>query len=90
MNDDTTTDVRVDDPATDESVAAEDAEFAARLQTPRLRRGTAAAAPALAAAMLAVGEVIEPDKTEATVQVQAGEPHDDEIPLDFGDLPPLD
>ncbi len=73
--------------------SADDAELAAfeeRLETPRLKRGTAAAAPALAAAMLAVGEVIEPDKTEAVVEMRSSEPVDPELALDFGELPPLD
>lgn len=49
------------------------------------------ASTVLGAAMIAVGEILEPEK--ATVEmVQAGndEPGDDPFELDFGHLPPLD
>ena len=75
-----------DQPTDDPELAA----FEERLETPRLKRGTAAAAPALAAAMLAVGEVIEPDKTEAVGEMQSSDPVDPDLALDFGALPPLD
>lgn len=54
------------------------------------RRVRPGAAPMLAAAMLAVGEIIEPEKTEVEIAVEAGEPLDDGIKMTFGDLPPLD
>lgn len=44
----------------------------------------------LAAAMLAVGEIIEPDKTHVAVVMASDAPgEDDGIGLDFGDLDPL-
>ena len=53
------------------------------------RRG--GASPALAAAMLAVGEIIEPEKTRAEIVQTDDRPVDDEddLDLDFGDLPPV-
>ncbi|MCP3938086.1 MAG: hypothetical protein GY708_22290 [Actinomycetia bacterium] len=45
----------------------------------------------LAAAMLAVGEIVEPEKTHVEIVGElAGEPHEDELDLKFGALPPLD
>lgn len=46
----------------------------------------------LAAAMLAVGEIIEPEKTTVEIAQADDDRHDDDldgIRLDFGDLPPL-
>ncbi|KAA0233925.1 MAG: hypothetical protein JJLCMIEE_01084 [Acidimicrobiales bacterium] len=44
----------------------------------------------LAAAMLAVGEIIEPDKTQVQVVMPSDAPgEDDGFDLDFGDLDPL-
>jgi hypothetical protein len=53
------------------------------------RRG--GASPALAAAMLAVGEIIEPEKTRAEIVQTDDRPEDDGdgLDLDFGDLPPV-
>lgn len=60
------------------------------LPTPRAPT-TGGSGSVLAAAMLAVGEIIEPEKTTVEVQQEAGDPNDglDGIRLDFGDLPPL-
>lgn len=45
----------------------------------------------LGAAMLAVGEILEPEKTQVEIVQTDDEPLDD-LPfgIDFGDLPPLD
>lgn len=44
----------------------------------------------LAAAMLGVGKVLEPDKTEVQIEIEApGDPDERRITLDFGELPPL-
>lgn len=45
----------------------------------------------LAAAMLAVGEILEPEKTDVEI-VQTNDDPIDDLPfnIDFGDLPPLD
>jgi len=57
--------------------------------TPRTRGGRrSGGGAALAAAMLAVGDILEPQKTEVEIAVEAdadGLPFD----LDFGDLPPI-
>jgi hypothetical protein len=45
----------------------------------------------LAAAMLGIGRVLEPDKTEVQIEIVApGDPDDLPLDLDFGGLPPLD
>ncbi len=48
----------------------------------------------LGAAMIAVGEIIEPDKTRVDIEIQAekpsGEPYDLPFSVGFGDLPDLD
>ncbi|MCP4228505.1 MAG: hypothetical protein GY773_34570 [Actinomycetia bacterium] len=55
------------------------------------QRSAANTAPVLAAAMLAVGEIIEPEKTHVEIVGElAGEPFEDELDLEFGLLPPLD
>ena len=44
----------------------------------------------LAAAMLAVGEILEPEKTQVEIQQENDDPEPDlPVTLDFGDLPPL-
>ncbi len=44
----------------------------------------------LAAAMLAVGDIIEPEKTKVEIQQHDDDPEPDlPVTLDFGDLPPL-
>lgn len=60
------------------------------LPTPRVPR-KGGSGSVLAAAMLAVGEIIEPERTTVEVEQEAGDPDDalDGIRLDFGDLPPL-
>ncbi|NOX28768.1 MAG: hypothetical protein GXP35_01750 [Actinobacteria bacterium] len=53
------------------------------------RRTASASAPMLAGMMLAVGEIIEPEKTRVELHAEAAEPVDDDFDLDFGALPPL-
>lgn len=55
------------------------------------RRPAARNAPILAAAMLAVGEILEPEKTEVELEVaDLGDGLTDlPIAIDFGDLPDL-
>ncbi|MCP5025532.1 MAG: hypothetical protein GY929_04530 [Actinomycetia bacterium] len=55
------------------------------------RRPRAGNAPILAAAMLAVGEIFEPEKTEVELEMaDLGEGLTDlPISIDFGDLPDL-
>lgn len=55
----------------------------------RLRGGGSAGL--LGAAMIAVGEILEPEKTRVEIVQTDDEPLDD-LPfgIDFGDLPPLD
>lgn len=55
----------------------------------RLRSGGGAGL--LGAAMIAVGEILEPEKTRVEIVQTDDEPLDD-LPfgIDFGDLPPLD
>lgn len=57
--------------------------------SPARRRGGGAGL--LGAAMLAVGEILEPEKTRVEIVQTDDEPLDD-LPfgIDFGDLPPLD
>ncbi|MFN3216422.1 MAG: hypothetical protein ACE367_08015 [Acidimicrobiales bacterium] len=58
---------------------------------PPSRRRGGGGAGLLGAAMLAVGEVLEPEKTRVEIVQTDDEPLDD-LPfgIDFGDLPPLD
>jgi hypothetical protein len=44
----------------------------------------------LAAAMLGMGQVLEPEKTQVQIEIEApGDPDDQPFDLDFGALPPL-
>ncbi|MDH3753732.1 MAG: hypothetical protein OEU32_07650 [Acidimicrobiia bacterium] len=45
----------------------------------------------LGAAMLALGEILEPDKTDVVIEQQNDDDNGDDLPfdLDFGGLPPL-
>jgi hypothetical protein len=75
------------DSSTGESNAGESAPPAAPKPTPR----QTATGSMLAAAMLGLGEVIEPEKTRVEIAievVQAKEP-DAGLDLDFGELPEL-
>lgn len=45
---------------------------------------------ALGAAMVAVGEILEPDKTAVEIEQTSDDPHGDDFDLSFGDLPELD
>ncbi|MEQ8719339.1 MAG: hypothetical protein RIE08_17160 [Acidimicrobiales bacterium] len=72
--------------------SAEEIELIVDGDLPTLRaRRRGGSGSVLAAAMLAVGEIIEPEKTTVEVEQEAGDPDDalDGIRLDFGDLPPL-
>jgi hypothetical protein len=54
------------------------------------RRGGTAQGSILAAAMLAVGDILEPEKTVIEIEQANDDPVDDPpFELDFGDLPPL-
>ena len=44
----------------------------------------------LAAAMLAIGDILEPDKAGVEIAEQADDDSGPDFGLDFGDLPPLD
>ena len=59
---------------------------------PYVRRIKGSGATAvLGAAMIAVGEILEPDKTSVEIEQTDGERHDpDQFDLNFGDLPSLD
>lgn len=58
---------------------------------PKPRKARGGSATALGAAMLAVGEIFEPDKTTVEIVQTDDDPVDDPpFDLDFGDLPPLD
>lgn len=62
----------------------------AAAQMARRNRGQAVRGGVLGAAMLAVGEIIEPTKTDVAVEQAADESTDDPLGgLDFGELPPL-
>jgi hypothetical protein len=55
------------------------------------RKTASSAAPMLAGMMLAVGEILEPEKTKVEIAVEHSKPVDDlPFELGFGDLPPLD
>ena len=54
-------------------------------------KGGAGATTVLAAAMLAVGDILEPEKTTVEIEQANDDPIDDlPFDIDFGDLPPLD
>lgn len=66
-----------------------DPDIAAQ-QMARQKRSNAARGGVLGAAMLAVGDLIEPNKTDVTIEQAADTDGDDPLAgLDFGDLPPL-
>ena len=55
------------------------------------RKSASTAAPILAGMMLAVGEILEPEKTKVEIAVEHSKPIDDQpFELGFGDLPPLE
>ncbi|WP_420639237.1 hypothetical protein [Candidatus Poriferisocius sp.] len=55
----------------------------------RKATGTSAGS-ALGAAMVALGEILEPEKTRVEIQQEDDEPEPDlPFTIDFGDLPPL-
>ena len=61
------------------------AEAARRAEPRRTGQGSV-----LAAAMLAVGEILEPEKTQVEIQQENDDPEPDlPVTLDFGELPPL-
>jgi len=58
--------------------------------TPRTRGGRRTQGGAvLAAAMFAVGDILEPQKTEVEIAVEAAGDPGLPFELDFGDLPPI-
>jgi len=78
-----------DDEPTDETdqpaVAADDPS--ARVQ----RKSIGGSTNVLAAAMLAIGDILEPEKTTVEIVQTNDDPLDDLPPnINFGDLPPLD
>ncbi len=59
--------------------------------TTRLTKSSSGAVTALGAAMIAVGEIIEPQNTSVEVEQTADAASDDSgLDLSFGELPPLD
>ena len=75
-----------DDVAAGDFVSAEQA--AAQME--RKKRAGGVRGGVIGAAMLAVGEIIEPHKAEVTIEQQADVDSDDPLAgLDFGSLPPL-
>ena len=40
--------------------------------------------------MVAVGEILEPEKTTVEIEQTSDDPHGDDLRLTFGDLPALD
>ena len=55
------------------------------------RRKKSGASQALGAAMIAVGDIIDPSKSHMAVVAEVGDDREDDLPfgLDFGKLPPL-
>ncbi len=86
-----------DDTANDTSEVGDELEF--QWADPRdyqepegvVHKFTASAGgSALGAAMVALGEILEPEKTRVELQQEDDEPEPDlPFTLDFGDLPPL-
>lgn len=55
------------------------------------RAGRTIAGGLITAAMLGIGEVLEPEKTRQDIEIVSDAPEQEPLtPLDFGDLPPLD
>jgi len=77
------------DPGTADPGSPDVGETVAAAPTQPRRRTASASAPMLAGMMLAVGEIIEPEKTRVELHAEAAEPIDDDFDLDFGALPPL-
>ena len=77
---------RADADSSGDFVSAEEA--AAQMQ--RKKRAGGVRGGVVGAAMLAVGEIIEPHKAEVSIEQQADVDTDDPLAgLDFGSLPPL-
>ena len=75
----------------DLSAPIDDAAFDGPPPTVRQKVGGSTAAAIASAAMLGVGEVLEPEKTAAPVEIVSESPDDEPIiDLDFGSLPSLD
>lgn len=57
----------------------------------RIVKGRGGGVTVLSAAMLAVGEILEPEKANVEIEQQADDTGDDlGLDLSFGDLPPID
>jgi hypothetical protein len=81
-----------DDGSTGSSTDGESTAVAGTASSPQPLRRRGGEPPAcFGAAMLAVGEILEPEKTRVEIVQTDDEPLDD-LPfgIDFGDLPPLD
>ncbi len=75
---------------TDELEPIDDSVFDGPPPTIRQKVGGNTAAAIASAAMLGIGEVLEPEKTRAKVEIVNEAPDDQPIiDLDFGDLPDL-
>jgi hypothetical protein len=59
-----------------------------RIKDGRSRSGTMTVA--LGAAMIAVGEILEPEKTTVEIEQTPDDPLGDDFDISFGDLPALD
>ena len=59
--------------------------------TTRIVKSKGGSVAVLSAAMLAVGEILEPEKANVEIEQQADDTGDDlGLDLSFGDLPPID
>ncbi len=77
-----------EDPPVDDELDDEELPEPKPLPKPKVSGG---AATVLGAAMLAVGDILEPDKTTVEIVETNDDPVDDlPFDIDFGNLPPLD
>lgn len=74
----------------DDIATADDESQSGEAEPPRQVKRPTAGGSIMAAAMLGLGEVIEPNKTSVEIeQVADDEPDDLPFKVDFGDLPSL-
>jgi hypothetical protein len=74
-----------------EETRADDEEPGPDPPTAKQRKSRGGSATFLSAAMLAIGEIFEPEKTTVEIIQTDDDPVDDPpFDLDFGDLPPLE